>query len=168
MPNSRAIRKLRILLIPSLLVLALALVAAACGDDDDNGATATPADTGTPTPAATDTPTPAATDTPTPPPSESDFEIKMVPVIAFDIDELTIPADTDVTIVANNEDTAIPHNLSVWESREVAESGGDSIAITPICNGPCVEELTVNVSAGEYFFRCDVHPLTMVGTITAE
>ncbi len=138
MPSSRAIRKLRILLIPS--PLAPALVAATCGD----GTVATP-------------PLPG-----------SDFEIKMVPVIAFDIDELTIPADTDVVIVANNEETAIPHNLSVWESRDVAESGGDSIAITPVCNGPCVEELTMNVSAGEYFFRCDVHPLTMIGTIAAE
>ncbi len=158
MPNPLAIRKLRIFLIPSLLVLALALVAAACGDDDDDGATSTPAATGTPTPAATTTPTPAA----------STFEIKMVPVISFDIDELTIPADTDVTIVADNTETAIPHNISVWESEEAARSGGDSIAITPICNGPCVEELTVNLSAGEYFFQCDVHALTMVGTLIAE
>lgn len=156
MPNPLAIRKLRIFLIPSLLVLALALVAAACGGDDDDDAT--PTATGTPTPAATTTPPPAA----------STFEIKMVPVISFDIDELTIPADTDVTIVADNTETAILHNLSIWESEEAALSGGDSIAITPICNGPCVEELTVNVSAGEYFFRCDVHPLTMAGTLIAE
>jgi plastocyanin len=156
-PNPIATRKLRIFLIPSLFILALALAVAACGgDDDDDGAT----------PTATDTPPPAATDTPTP--AASSFEIKMVPVIAFDTDELTIPADTDVTIVADNTETGIPHNFSVWESREVAESGGTAIGLTTLCNGPCVEELTVNVSAGEYFFRCDVHPLTMIGTLTAQ
>ena len=92
----------------------------------------------------------------------------MIPIIQFDKTELTIAADTDVTITADNAENAVPHNVAVYTSRDDAESGGTSLAATEICSGPCTDTATVNLSAGAYFFRCNVHPTQMVGTLIVE
>jgi plastocyanin len=43
-------------------------------------------------------------------------------------------------------------------------------AATKIRAGPDTQELTVEggLPAGEYFFRCDVHPTIMTGTLIVE
>ena len=117
---------------------------------------------GVPAPSPAASPMPAAGETPA---GGTAAEIKMVPVLLFDKTELTIAADTDVTITADNAEDAIPHNFAVYTSRDAAESGEDALATTEICNGPCIETATVNLSAGEYFFRCDVHPIQMIGAL---
>lgn len=91
-------------------------------------------------------------------------EIKMVPSISFDKTDLTIPANQDVTITADNTDGSVPHNLAVYSDRDAPVA----IAATEICNAPCTRALTLNLVAGEYFFRCDVHPTQMTGKLTVE
>jgi plastocyanin len=145
----------------ALLVLGIALlVAAACGGGGDGGET--PA--GGQTPAAEETP--VAGDTPTG--GGAMAEISMVPISQFDTAELTIAADTDVTITVDNTDTGIRHNFAVYTSRDAAENGEEALAATEICNAPCTDTVTLNLGAGEYFFRCEVHPVQMTGTLVVE
>jgi plastocyanin/mono/diheme cytochrome c family protein len=108
---------------------------------------------------------PSSAASPTDATGGTEVEIKMVPVSQFDKTELTITADTDVTITTDNTDPGIPHNFAVYTSREAAEGGEKALAATEICNGPCTDTLTLNLGAGEYFFRCDVHPIQMIGTL---
>ena len=144
----------RALVVLAVLGVALLLVAA-CGDDGDGDET--PA-AGGETPAAGETPAGGA----------ATAEIKMIPAVQFDKAELTIAADTEVTITADNVEDGIPHNFAVYSSRDDAESGGASLGATDICNGPCTDTARVSLSSGEYFFRCEVHPAQMTGTLVAE
>ena len=130
----------------ALLALAAALLLAA-GCSNDGG--------GDKTPAAGQTPSGGAT-----------AEIKMVAGTAFDKDELRIPAGTVVEITADNTDGF--HSFAVFESQDAAESGEDPIAETETCSAPCKRTVEVQLSAGEHFFRCQVHTTAMTGTITAE
>jgi plastocyanin len=142
----------------ALLALAAALLLAA-GCSNDSGGDKTPAAGQTPatgqTPAAGQTPSGGAT-----------AEIKMVAGTAFSTDELRIPANTPVTITADNTDGF--HSFAVFESQDAAESGEDPIAETETCSAPCKRTVEVNLAAGEHFFRCQVHTTAMTGTITAE
>ncbi len=132
----------------AFLALGLALIlAAACSGDDGGGGT---------TPAGGETPA-AGGDA---------AEIQMLPGTTFDTDELIIAADTDVTITADN--TSGFHSFAVYSSRDEAESGSDSIAETGTCSAPCVDSVSVNLVAGEYFFRCEVHPTNMTGALIVQ
>ncbi len=130
----------------ALLVMGVALVvAAACnGDDDDGGETPV----GGETPAA----------------GGATAEIKMLPLNTFDRSELTIAADTDVVIPADNTADGVPHSFSVYTD----ESASENLGMTEICTGPCVDTVTLNLAAETYFFRCEVHPTIMTGTLIAE
>jgi plastocyanin len=93
------------------------------------------------------------------------FAIAMIPALAFDTDEITLPADTEVTVRADNQDTAILHNWALYTD----DTASDLIAKTKICAASCVDEVTFTAPPpGEYFFRCDVHPIQMVGTVIVE
>ena len=139
----------------ALLVLgvALILVAACNGDDDDGGETP-----------AGETP---AGETPvgeTPAAGGDTAEIQMLPGLTFDKSELTIAADADVTITADNTDDT--HNFAAYT--DDPGEGGELIDETEICSAPCVNSVTVNLAAGEYFFRCEVHPTIMTGTLIVQ
>ena len=134
----------------ALLALgAVLVVAAACNGDDDGGADETPSGGETPTAGG------------------ATAEIKMLPGITFDTAELTIAADADVTVTADNTDGT--HNFAVYNSRDEAEDPAiEPIGQTVIETAPFVDTVTLNLAAGEYFFRCDVHPNIMTGTLIAQ
>ena len=80
----------------------------------------------------------------------------------FAVTELTTPADQAFTICFDNQDPKVPHNVDVLDSPD-----GTSIAAGTIMPGPAQENLDVPAqAAGTYFFKCDVHPTTMTGTLT--
>lgn len=82
--------------------------------------------------------------------------------ILFDTDVLVVPAGEEVTITFENLDDSVPHNFHVQ-----AGAGGDFR--TEIENGPISQTLTFTIGeTGTYTFVCDVHPTSMVGTITVE
>ncbi len=87
--------------------------------------------------------------------------------ILFDKSDLKAKAG-EITIIHRNEDPGTPHNVAIYENEEAANSGADPIAATEIEAGIVVQELKVTLAAGEYFFRCDVHPVTMTGKLTVE
>ncbi len=106
-------------------------------------------------------PTPAGDVTPT---EGTTVEIAMVPVIKFDATDITVPAGQPVTLTADNVEPGIPHNWAVYTD----DSASELIAGTPICVD-CTETISFDPpEPGDYFFRCDVHPIQMVGTFTVE
>lgn len=91
------------------------------------------------------------------------LEIKAVPTLRFDLEELEARADGTVTVRFENEDPGVPHNWAVYTDDRASEPIAG--ANEGICTGPCSEDVTFELPApGEYFFRCDVHPTQMTGT----
>ena len=129
-------------------LVALAGFAAACGDDDDgNGDTG---ETGTEDGAAD---------------GESLLEISAESSASFSTGSLVAPAGESFTVVFDNQDGVEPHNFAIYTD----ESASELIGGTEIVTGPVTQELVVGgLEAGEYFFKCDVHPTTMTGTLTVE
>jgi plastocyanin len=81
----------------------------------------------------------------------------------FDLSELTLPADVDSTLAFDNQDPGIPHNVSIYSD----DTASDALFVGEIINGPDTIDYAIPpLAAGEYYFRCDVHPTTMEGTLT--
>ncbi|HEX5992106.1 MAG TPA: cupredoxin domain-containing protein, partial [Thermomicrobiales bacterium] len=79
--------------------------------------------------------------------------------IYFEPDELSIPAETDVTVQLPNEGVTL-HNFSIDEL-------GISVDIAP----GATEETVINAPAGTYEYYCNVpghKPAGMVGTLTVQ
>ncbi len=84
--------------------------------------------------------------------------------LAFDTQELRLPAETPTTLTLDNKDSA-PHNVSIYE--DDTASGEPLFTFEPF-TGPAVEPFTVGpIPEGEYYFHCDVHP-NMQGTVVVE
>ena len=80
--------------------------------------------------------------------------------LAFDIDELLLPAAQTVVIEFANEDD-VEHNLSIYE-----EEGGERLFEGErVPAGEHVEFEVESPEAGEYYFQCDIHPTTMNGDV---
>jgi plastocyanin len=97
------------------------------------------------------------------PTSPSNY-ILMINGIKFDKDEMHIPPNVDVPIVADNQEQGVTHNWAAYTD----ESASELIAGSDQCPGPCTEVVTVNLDVGEYYFQCDVHPTLMTGTLFVE
>lgn len=84
--------------------------------------------------------------------------------LAFDTEELQVPADQAFTIDFDNQDSGIPHTIEIFSG----ESASDPLLFDgAIVTGPAKMTYDVDaLPAGTYLFNCKVHP-TMEGTITA-
>jgi plastocyanin len=78
--------------------------------------------------------------------------------MAFAPDEVEVPAGEPVTIVVDNRDGGVNHNIHV----EAAPAPNR----TPLELGPSRQALTVTLPAGTYGFVCEIHP-NMTGTVVA-
>lgn len=82
--------------------------------------------------------------------------------LQFDTDCLAAPVGEPFTIEFDNQDAGVPHNVAIYTDQSAAEvifqeppfPGPETVVYEP---GPIEEE-------GNFFFQCDVHPTTMVGT----
>lgn len=84
--------------------------------------------------------------------------------LQFSTDELSLPARQPTTFALQNDDTQ-PHNLSIYETEKAEETlfEGD------VVDGGQTQQYDMpSIPAGEYFFRCDLHPDSMVGTVVFE
>lgn len=87
--------------------------------------------------------------------------------IRFDPKDVTIPADTDVTIKLPNHGAAA-HNFSITDHKN------DQLPFDPISIDIApgkTEQVTINAPAGEYYFFCDVpghEAAGMWGTLKVE
>jgi plastocyanin len=81
--------------------------------------------------------------------------------IKFDKTEVSATAGT-VTITFDNQDGGVPHNIHRFKG---SDAQGESLILTEIRNGPAIDTVQLELSAGEYYYLCDVHP-TMEGILT--
>jgi plastocyanin len=84
---------------------------------------------------------------------------------SFDKDEITLTAGAETTVQFENQDQGLPHNFAIYED----ESGDTALFNGDVIEGPATTEYTFTApDAGTYFFRCDVHPTQMMGTVVVE
>ena len=76
--------------------------------------------------------------------------------MAFDPDEVRVAAGEPVTIVIDNRDEGVNHNIHVEDAPAPNK--------TTLERGVSQQSLTVTLEAGEYDFVCDIHP-NMTGTM---
>jgi plastocyanin len=78
--------------------------------------------------------------------------------LAFEPTLLTLPANTPLRIVLQNDDEGIPHNVRVFQGDQTfgTSSTVTGIATAEVRFGP--------LPAARYQFTCDLHP-NMVGTL---
>lgn len=166
------------------MVLLLGVVLAACGSGEENEAQSTVTRVPNPPNAPVLSPTPGGEEEGTPiagspvpadgtaiagsPTAEepvaasgangNEFEVVSHDIF-FEPKEVTIAADTDVTIVLPNEGAA-PHNFSIDElDISIDQAPGET------------HEITINAPAGVYEFYCNVpghREAGMIGTLTIE
>jgi plastocyanin len=160
-----------------LLLMSVALLGAAvaCGDDDDdesdgNGGTTTTRPTATEDEAdATPEVTEDAQGTPGATADATGAAGDEVQVTASDFlfspASFTVPAGQPVKVEVTNAGSA-PHTLTVYSDGAFTStiSGADTEQIESSEDA----DFTTTFEAGNYFFRCEVHPSAMQGTITAQ
>jgi len=150
--------------IPIAVTALTLVVAAACG-----GASAPPDQKASvsevPQTAAVRSPeaAPSATAAPAPsPPAASTGPLALVATnLLFDKKQLSATAGS-VTIDLDNQDKGVPHNVHVFNGKDAT---GASLEATTIEAGPVKQSLKLDLVKGQYFYQCDVHPTTMLGTI---
>lgn len=74
---------------------------------------------------------------------------------------ISLPADKPVKIFFQNLDGQ-PHNVAIYTDSSASQKlfAGDTITNTATTYD------VPAIAAGSYFFRCDVHPTDMTGTVT--
>ena len=83
--------------------------------------------------------------------------------VAFSTSTLSAPASARFDLAFDNQDTGVPHNIAIYTN---------SSASTVLFRGATFagsRTETYRVPAlppGTYFYRCDVHPAQMTGTLT--
>jgi plastocyanin len=79
--------------------------------------------------------------------------------MGFDVDELRVAAGRPVSIVIDNRDDGVNHNIHIEDAPEPNA--------TRLVQGPSQQALTVTLEEGSYDFVCDIHP-NMNGEVIAE
>ena len=157
-------RKLRLLTVILAVPALLAFTLVACGDDDDDDGAA---------PTATDTVAPLPTDADGGGDGDGDGDTLQLEVIGVNISfspaQLQAVAGEDFSIVFDNQDSNVRHNLAIFAAEDDATGGGDPIVATVIESGPDTQELAVaGLAAGDYFIWCQIHTSAMTATLTVE
>ena len=84
--------------------------------------------------------------------------------VQFDTDQLSWAGGEETTVTLHNEDSA-PHNFSIYTDESAEE---DLFVGQEVGAGASVDYAVDPLEAGDYFFRCDLHPTSMTGTVTIE
>lgn len=82
--------------------------------------------------------------------------------ISFDTETLVVKASRETTVRFENKDAGVLHNLAVYR----APSAREAIFKGELITGGNATSYTFEAPApGTYFFRCDVHPDQMTGSL---
>ncbi|MPZ50555.1 MAG: hypothetical protein GEU75_14875 [Dehalococcoidia bacterium] len=82
--------------------------------------------------------------------------------IFFNLRTITVPVDAEVTVIFENQDAGVLHNVAFYTDRTTRTR----IYVGEIFAGVATREYRFRAPSvsGSNFFRCDVHPDTMTGT----
>jgi plastocyanin len=109
-------------------------------------------------------PTPTGPATPTPSMAAGDSYTIVAMGVKFDLASLTVAAGKAFSIVFDNQDAGIPHNVAIHKDTAT----GPEIYKGEIFPGVGTRTYAVPaLTAGTYAFVCTVHP-NMVGTLTVK
>lgn len=86
--------------------------------------------------------------------------------VAFDETSLTAGVGQTVNITFDNQDAGVPHNIHFYSDAGYTQTVDN--AQTSLQAGPVKQTVSFASPSqpGKYYFRCDVHPDQMKGTIT--
>ncbi len=150
-------RGLNLFFLSASLILSIALLAAACssGGDGDGGSGETPAADETSADGADN----AGPDT---------FDVSMGDNF-FDSDTFTVSPGQQVTFNLTNDGAAI-HNMRVDGGDDEYETDDDTVSDPDLFQAGDTGTLvwTAPDETGTIIFRCDFHPIEMIGTISVE
>lgn len=83
--------------------------------------------------------------------------------VAFSTSTLSAPASARFDIAFDNQDAGVPHNIAIYTS----SSASTLLFRGETFGGSKTETYRVPpLPPGTYFYRCDVHPAQMTGTLT--
>lgn len=96
------------------------------------------------------------------------FDGQSVSIVAtnllFDKKEIAVRSGGKIRIRLDNKDVGVEHNIAVYKSSTELQAVATGSIGTKF-PGPGVDDTAFDLpAAGNYFFRCDVHPTTMTGT----
>jgi plastocyanin len=84
--------------------------------------------------------------------------------IAFDVNCLAVVPDTDFAVAFDNKDVGTPHNFAIYQDAAYTKLLGGATSATDFITGPDTATYQVSgLAAGNYYFRCDLHPTQMTG-----
>jgi plastocyanin/uncharacterized membrane protein (DUF485 family) len=79
---------------------------------------------------------------------------------------LQVEADRPTALDFDNQDPGVPHNVVVFEEDPAANPQAATLFSGALTTGPLQTTYDVPpLAAGSYFFNCQVHPTTMIGTV---
>ena len=85
-------------------------------------------------------------------------------VKGFDTKALTFKAGTPTDLTFENQESGVQHNVVIFQG---SSDTGPQVFSGSLLTGPAKTTYHVPaLSAGTYYFHCEVHPTTMFGTIT--
>jgi len=86
--------------------------------------------------------------------------------LAFDKRTISASPGVDMTVVLDNQDSGVLHNIAFYTNRSAATK----IYVGELTAGPgkLTENFKAPSSPGNYFFRCDAHPDQMTGTFVVK
>lgn len=95
------------------------------------------------------------------PPAEAEMTVS-AEGSAFDVSTITLTAGEPTTLFFRNQD-GMPHNIAIYTD----DSASESLFVGETITDDVITYEVPELEAGEYFFRCDVHP-NMNGTVVVE
>ncbi len=100
-------------------------------------------------------------------PTETGTKLTLVgQSLAFDTSCIGAPAGKPITIVFDNKDPDTQHNVEVFTNSSATDRVGGAASATDVIVGPASTTYQVPaLQPGNYFYRCDVHPTSMTGTL---
>lgn len=88
--------------------------------------------------------------------------------LKFNLKDLLVDVDKPVTVVIDNQDAGIQHNFALYQDQRAAGRNAQPLAASQLKTGPAKDSVSFTIKkSGTYFFRCDVHPATMNGSLVA-